>query len=158
MPKIPRNVSELRRAVVDAWPPTIRFIEWAASFSETPEETTTADLAEKLRLNKPETKDLVDGIAELGLARFVVGRRRQPSRLQWKFTLKSIVDVARGDSDAFVPIGQATLTNRSTAQDTIEHAFQLRRDFKAIVLLPEDLSKDEAKRVAAFIQTLPFEE
>jgi hypothetical protein len=158
MPKTPHIVSELRRAVADAWPPTVRFIDWASSSSETPEETATADLAKKLRLNAPDTKDLVDGIVELELARFIVGRRSHPSRLQWKFTLKSIATVARGESDALVPIGRSTLANRSTAHDTIEHAFQLRPDFKAIVLLPVDLSKDEARRFSAFIQTLPFEE
>jgi hypothetical protein len=152
----PHIVSELRRAVADAWPTTIRFIDWAAS-SETPEETAVADLAKKLRLNTSDTKDLVDGIVELELASFIVGRRSHPSRLKWKFTLKSIAAVARGEANELVSIGQSTLARRSTAHDTIEHTFQLRPDFKTIVPLPADLSTDEARRFSAFILTLPFE-
>lgn len=156
MADAPHNVLELRQAVKDAWPPTLRFVDWASS-TETPE-TTVADLAKKLRLTKPDTKDLVDGILELELARFVVGRRKKPSRLQWKFTLKSIAAAARGEADAFQPIGQNTLSSRSTPHNIIEHSFQLRRDFRAVLPLPDDLTKDEASRFAAYILTLPFKE
>ncbi|MGH6779886.1 MAG: hypothetical protein ACRECL_18060 [Bradyrhizobium sp.] len=109
-------------------------------------------------MNKPEGKELVDGIVNLDLARFVVGRRGQPSRLQWKFTLKSIAAAARGEADTLDAISQTTFANRPVVHNAIEHSFQLRRDFRATVLLPEDLSKEEAARFAAFIQTLPFDE
>ncbi len=157
MSNIAPAVLELRRAFADGWPPTLRFIEWAGA-SETPLETNVADLAKRLRLNQPDAKGLVDGIVELELARFVVGRRGQQSRLQWQFTLKSIAAAARGEADALQPIGKNTLKNRSAAHNVIDHSYQLRRDFKAVIALPDDLRKEEAARLAAFIQTLPFED
>lgn len=42
--------------------------------------------------------------------------------------------------------------------DTIHHRFQLRTDYIVKLKLPEDLTAREAKRLATFLKSLPFEE
>lgn len=156
MTKPSKVIDELRKAARDGWPPTLRFFTWAENAPKSVEHTATDDLAKALKLKKPDLKELLQGILRLGLAQFIVGRRGSASRLVWNFTPRSIAAVATGQARELTPVVKNTL-NSDAPRDAIAHAFQLRRDTKVTVSLPADLTKEEAARFAAFVQTLPFE-
>jgi hypothetical protein len=151
-------LADLRQAFRDGWPPTLRFIEWAGGTDVTPEQTETSSLSQAINLKSSEAKELFAGIQGLKLAKFIVGRRGQPSRLIWHFTLASIAAVARGEADAFEPINQNSLPKREQAIELIKYSFQLRRDLMIEFALPTDLSPQDVARLAAFLQTLPLDD
>lgn len=142
----------LRAAAKEAWPPTIAFFNWAERTRVTPPETTTADLRNELALSMSDAKDLVDGIVDLNLAQFIVGRKSFPSRLKWHFTLSSIAGVAKGTIRQPIPIATSIVSK----DQLIDHVFRLRPDQSVTLKLPEDLTATEAERLAKFILTLPF--
>ena len=156
MVKSRNYASELRQAFKDGWPPTVRFVEWASGVAETPEETLSSEMLETLRLKPTDAKVLFDGIEDLELGKFIVGRRGGASRIRWLCTLPSIGAVGKGDTDRLEALNHNSLPKKDPARQGIEHVYQLRRDRKVSFVLPDDLSPQEAARLAAFIQTLPF--
>lgn len=149
------SVSDLRESYAN-WSPTRRFVQWARALETTPPETETAELAELLHLKSAEAKELFSGIETLGLAKFIVGRRRHASRLQWHFTLPSIAAVAVGETDDFEPIGRSSLPTRDPKSQLIDYVFPLRRDLTVKLSLPADISEQDITRLTAFLKTLPL--
>src|SRR5690242_17163380 len=129
MTKLPKTISDLRESY-QAWPPTRLYVHWAREVEDTPEVTATKELSELLELKPADAKELLDGIVKLGLAERIVGRRTHPSRLKWRYTLRSIAAVAMGDADDFEPVGRSLAPARKPATPMIEYAFQLRRELK----------------------------
>ena len=148
-------VADLRKSYQE-WPPARRFIQWARGIETTPDETPTAELSRLLHLKPADAKELITGIETLELGKFIVGRRTHPSRLQWRYTLPSIAAVAMGEADAFEPVGRNSLPGREVGPRLIEYAYQLRRDLKIKLSLPEDFSQQDIVRLTAFLQTLPL--
>lgn len=143
---------ELQKARKEAWPPTIAFFRWAEQIKTTPSETTTADLRETLAISASDAKELIDGIRELKLAEFIVGRKSFPSRLRWLYTLPSIAKTANGTATAPTAIASSVFSQRNI----IKHSFRLRPEEVVTFDLPEDLTLAEADRLSKFILTLPF--
>lgn len=149
--------AELKTAAKGAWPPTLAFLSWAERTKTTPPETTIADLGEELGITASDAKDLVDGILELKLAQFIVGRKGYPSRLKWRYTLPSIAGTAKGTIKQPVPIAESIVSKDQLIEhELLEQEFRLRPDQKITFKLPEDLTTNEAERLARFIQSLPF--
>jgi hypothetical protein len=66
-----------------------------------------------------------------------------------------------GEIDEIEPVDEEDLEEEiysSTDDETIEHEYTLRPDVKIALALPADLTRREAKRLADFINTLPFDE
>lgn len=148
-----RNLSaELRKAYKEAWPPTMAFFRWAEAVKTTPSETTIDELRAALAITKSDVKQLVDGIRELKLASFIVGRKGFPSRLRWLYRLPTIAATARGRASMPVAIANSIISERQA----IKHSFRLRPDYVVDIELPEDLTPLEADRFAKFVLTLPF--
>lgn len=148
-----KNVeARLRAALSEAWPPTVAFINWAERINQTPAETPTAGLRDQLDLSKDDVKDLIDGIVELKLGQFIVGRKGALSRIRWHYSLQSIAAVAKGNLRQLSPIAQ----HIAPGPRLMEHSFRLRPDQSVVFRLPEDFSAAEADRLAKFIQALPF--
>lgn len=148
-------VSRLRKAFEDGWGPTVRYVGWAEEADVTQAETETSVLIDVLDLKPNEAKELFDGIKGLKLATFVVGRRGQPSRLKWHYTLASIAAAAKGKADVLEPVSRNLITQPATK--FIKYTFQLRRDQKIEFSLPMDLTAHDVARLNAFLQTLPIE-
>jgi hypothetical protein len=91
---------------------------------------------------------------DIGCGRFVPGRHSHPSRFEWSVGL---VDVGRAAAGEKVKIEQGQVENADEPpDDLLEHHFRLRKDLDVPFRLPADLNPSEASRLAAFIQTLPF--
>jgi hypothetical protein len=155
MTKLSKTISDLRESF-QAWPPTRLYVDWARDVEDTPEATATKELSELLELKPVDAKELFDGIVKLGLAERIVGRRTHPSRLKWRYTLRSIAAVAMGEADDFEPVGRSLAPVRKPATPLIEYVFQLRRDLKIRLSLPADFSKQDIVRLTAFLETLPL--
>lgn len=155
MAKLPKQIVELRRSY-EEWEPTKRFVAWARRIDPTPDETPTSEFVEQLDLKPDDAKELVEGIDALELAKFIVGRRKHPSRLRWQYSLPSIAAVAAGDADTFDPIGRSALARGKAADELIDYVFQLRRDMTIRLSLPADFSQADLGRLTTFLQTLPL--
>ena len=107
---------------------------------------------------------------EIGVATFVRGRRGAETRLEWRFRMDIVGQVARGDHDN---LGEAseereegeTAENAGGPDDsasepaagTLAHSFRLRPNGTVTFHLPADLTETEARRLGDFIKSLPFE-
>ncbi len=102
-------------------------------------------------------------LEELGCGRFIPGRRGRKTRFEWVAKLTDVNKAAQGQN---VNIGAASPPTEVAGptqggppdEHLVEHPFRLRKDLDVRLSLPTDLTKAEAARLAAFIQTLPFEE
>jgi hypothetical protein len=149
------NVTELRSLLIVSWP-------WT---THTAQNSLGGGVIKVLR-------DL-EGIA---LGQLIEGRHGHKSRFKWALGIEmvSVGRVASGeapmtedelpveDEDVDEPVTEAESTDQlssrppAAAVGTLEHIFQLRRDFTVRLLLPETLTPTEAARLAEFIKTLPF--
>jgi hypothetical protein len=94
-------------------------------------------------------------LEDVGCGRFVAGRKGHPSRFEWTV---GMVDVARVAAGETVKIEAAPIDeNDEAADDLLEHHFLLRKDLDVPLRLPGNLTAREAARLAAFIQSLPFD-
>jgi hypothetical protein len=114
-------------------------------------------------VNRKEIILLMQRLAALGVGRFILGRRSQPSRFEWSVSLLAVARAATGDSTSIdlLPLPGATSQEDSGGQDEedddlLEHHFHLRPGLSVGLELPIDMSEHEAERLAAFIKTLPF--
>jgi hypothetical protein len=87
-------------------------------------------------------------IEEAGLGKYVIGRRGYPTRIEWSEKVLSSETNDRNRADK---------TRAMIAERTIVHRFVVRPDFAVEIELPGDLTSGEAKRLADFIETLPFD-
>ena len=100
-----------------------------------------------------------------GLGRFMVGRKGHKTRIEWSFDVKSLGNAARGSSMGLKEAPERGISDAdedSGGQDVddstlLSHEFQVRPDFKLMLVLPADLSAREADRIANWIRTLPFD-
>jgi len=108
---------------------------------------------------------LLKGLQEAGCGRFIVGRRGAASRFEWSVSLRSVgraatsgsgevsqidldADERDGDDDSMDEADNASIT----------HTFALRPEYRVKLRLPTDLTAREAKRLADFLRTLPFDD
>jgi hypothetical protein len=108
-------------------------------------------------------------LEELGCGHLVWGRKGKKTRFVWGSNLTDVSKAAAGqDIKIGIALTPAEVEEAEEAaanveskvhDDTlVEHPFRLRKDLDVRLRLPADLTKAEAARLAAFIQTLPFEE
>jgi hypothetical protein len=102
-----------------------------------------------------------------GLGEFIVGRRGRLSRFKWTFPIDQVSNAVLDDSSlARAPLLTAqkniSSNNSSSSNETkneggLVHTYNLRPNLAVSIYLPRDLSEQEAKRLADFICTLPFD-
>ncbi len=86
--------------------------------------------------------------------------------MQWELSIRGLASTAKGESTTIGHVPAISREETLEAEDPIvlepskmvlDHTFQLRADYKVEIKLPSDLSEAEAKRLAAFLVTLPIE-
>ena len=98
---------------------------------------------------------------EIGVGKFVVGRRGHPSRIEWSYSIQSLGEIAEGQIDQPQEISSHSdiddeIDDELEEASNLQHEFQLRDDFKIKLSLPNDLNPKEAERLALFIKAIPF--
>jgi len=118
------------------------------------------------------------GLERAGCGRYVEGRRGHPSRFEWTARLSSVGLVAAGKQAKVQPLGeeefsftfddideqplmQPTMPLSSTdgiaeSVGDVRHPFRLRPDKTVSLVLPNDLTPQEAQRLSDFVKTLPL--
>lgn len=101
-------------------------------------------------------------LEELGLGRFVAGRKGHDSRMEWAFDVRTLGPVARGAKMALeeVPFDAEDddeTNGRETESGLIMHAFQLRADCSVEIKLPVDVTQKEVERLGMWLRSIPFE-
>ncbi len=109
-------------------------------------------------MKRSEAIALAKRLAGHGCGRFITGRRKGKSRIEWSFYLSSLGNVARGNADEPEEIDPNPADGKDdNVSSDIMHVFKLRPDKDVNIALPEDFTKKEAERLAAFINSLPFD-
>jgi len=116
------------------------------------------------------------GLERAGCGRYVEGRRGHPSRFEWVVKLNSVGLVASGQQAKVQPLGEEefsfSLDNEYppiegaspvagervpvSSNGDVSHPFRLRPDRTVSLVLPSDLTPQEAQRLADFVKTLPL--
>ena len=99
---------------------------------------------------------LFKSLAEIGCGQFIVGRHNYRSRFSWETELTGLARLAAGEPQQ---LEQAEDYPEEGGDEDwlLQHRYHLREDYELTLDLPYDLSREEAARLSAFIQTLPFE-
>jgi hypothetical protein len=117
--------------------------------------TTVDRTVERTSLDRATVIEVFRRFEQLDLGKFTVGRRGQPSRLEWRYRLQDVGQAAAGELTEIDEAG--TLEDEeAAAARTTRHTFQLRPESSIALELPSDLTAHEAQRLAEFIKTLPF--
>lgn len=93
-------------------------------------------------------------LEEVGCGKYVEGRRGWPSRFVWSVKSRLVQLAAQGERSLDE---DTTDTDTDSTDDLVEHSFYLRPGILTTIELPEDLSWQEAKRLAQFIKAIPME-
>lgn len=135
------------------------FFEHLAAREKNYSVTTVARAAQIIGADKREVAAVFKKLQEMGYGRYVSSKGGATARFEWSV---SMIDVGRAGLDQESSI--ATLNEEEGIEleeeenGFIDHAFHLRVGEDPIVIsLPEDLTKEEARRLSRFISCLPFE-
>jgi hypothetical protein len=97
-------------------------------------------------------------LEEIGVGRFIAGRHGNSSRMEWKFSIRSLGAVAKGEGRKLEGVSADAEVDDSGPEDEklglIDHEFPLRPGLKVTLQLPEDLTDKESSRLSAFLATL----
>lgn len=105
----------------------------------------------------PEITSLFKELQSAGCGQYVMGRKGHPSRFEWSVSLIKVGQAATGEADEDILAGEDFEdAGVDDEVDLIEHRFHLRRDFELTMVLPANLTKAEAHRIARFVKVLPF--
>jgi hypothetical protein len=114
-----------------------------------------------------EVRDFFQELARLKCGVYIIGRRGQPSRFEWSDRLITLAQVAAGqrseieaftEEEAVAENGEAMESaNGELAPGDMKLSYPLRRDRHVEIVVPKDITSNEAQRLADFIRTLQFE-
>jgi hypothetical protein len=139
-----------------------RLLDWAAKQSY-PEETDVDQIVDAAGLDRAYVISAMKELAQLGFGQFVVGRHKKPSRMIWKVRLGDLGRYAQGEAVEFdepelPPMRSHESETAKHGAPDIVHFYQLRPERKLSLSLPSDLTPREARRLADFIMSLPFDD
>jgi hypothetical protein len=112
-----------------------------------------------------EVRDFLQELARLHCGAYIIGRRGQPSRLEWTDKLISLGQAAAGqrakietltEEDA-VESEEEPHANNEVKPDDMKLSYPLRRDRHVEIVVPKDITSTEAQRLGDFIKTLQFD-
>lgn len=96
-------------------------------------------------VEKPEIIEIFKELDKKGYGDYIVGRRGWSTRIEWNEHARNL------------PREENYSTRKESIANSIEHKFILRPGFEVFLILPEDLSSKEARRLSNFVETLPFD-
>jgi hypothetical protein len=131
--------------------------DWFGSRQKGARVTKARVAAQRIECDYGDIMKVFKKLEEIGVGKFVVGRKGLESRFDWSLDVKSLALMAIGQSVAADQIApDAPMSDEE--ESMIKHVFSLRPNLQIIVQLPSDLRGREADRLAGWIKTLPFDD
>lgn len=104
-------------------------------------------------------------LEKVGCGKFTVGRRGNPSRFIWSANTNSVVrdalnkyhtlDKKSGGDDTVEIVNSASAID--SHEEILSHTYYLRPEFAVTLVLPTNLTCNEAARLARLFRTLPMQ-
>lgn len=136
-------------------------LDYAAGRTKNSTESTVDRLMQNLRSSGVDSRSelvaVLKQLDELGVGTFVLGRKGQQTRFKWAASMISVGKAAREEIEELEEIDYDELEEEGADELWAEHQYKLRPELEVKLTLPKDLTAREAKRLANFIRTLPFE-
>lgn len=114
-----------------------------------------------------EVRDFLRELGSLKCGVYKIGRRGQPSRIEWSDKLISVGQAATGQSSEIEPFTEEEAAveteetegraNGELMPDDMKLSYPLRRDRHVEIIVPKNITSTEAQRLGDFIKTLQFE-
>ena len=116
-----------------------------------------------------DVRNFLRELARLQCGVYIIGRRGQPSRLEWTDKLVSLGQAAAGqrsEIEAFTEEEAEAAVETKEAEPSVNGelmpgdmklTYPLRRDRHVEIVVPKDITSTEAQRLGDFIKTLQFE-
>lgn len=133
------------------------FFDWFNSRGKGSRETKARVASDRTGRNYFEIVELFREFDNLGLGKFVVGRRGAETRFEWSYDVKSLARIATGEADEAEDVPEDARED-DEGEDMLEHSFNLRPELTVTLRLPENFTAREAERLSRWITSLPFEE
>jgi hypothetical protein len=136
-------------------------------FTTTIDELKTNPVDKDVTFSRYEIIQLFKGLAAIGCGNLRKGRRGHPSRFIWATEARELSRAALSDTEhrlSGVQDGPKATTDISGSSGsaavakvpTLTHQFNLRADFIVTLILPADVTQNEAQRLQQFVAALPM--
>ncbi len=143
-------------------PDAALLFDWAAKRGAS-RESTVSEVMKGAGLDRAYVISAMKQLAQYRFGKFTVGRRNKKSRMIWDVDLGELGKIAQGLAEDFEdPALSHGFSPRAPevagpGLDEILHVFHLRPELRVSLKLPSNLTAAEARRLADFILSLPFE-
>jgi hypothetical protein len=140
-----------------------KLFDWASRQTDKAE-SEVEQVMRGAKLSRPYVVDAMKELAQLGFGQFVVGRRNNRSRMIWSVNLGDLGRCAQGEPVEFDEAEPAETPSQQPQsaklgeQNIVQHFYLLRPELRVSLKLPANLTRGEARRLADFILSLPFED
>ena len=152
------NIDQLRE-LYSSNPTARAFLDTAAQRERNQSETKVERVLKVLNsdgydISRGQVIDVFKSLQDIGCGQFVPGRHGWPSRFVWSAEMISVGRAAAGESR---DVAELATDESESKYDWLTHSFYLRSDAEVSLELPNDLTPDEAERLAMFVRALPFD-
>lgn len=123
---------------------------------------TTVERARAItKASRAEVISMFRSMENLGLGKFITGRRGAQSRFEWSVSMVDAGLAATGKADQPITTldnSEYDVEDEDTGDELINHEFRLRDGINGTITiaLPNDLTMAEARRLGLFISSLPI--
>ena len=95
----------------------------------------------------------------LGVGKFIVGRKGKDSRIEWSYHPKSLGEAANKKRSTLlgVPKGIDEYDGGGEDKEISAHSFFLRPNYKLELTLPTNFDRADLKRLEKWLDTIPFD-
>jgi hypothetical protein len=136
-----RSDSNFRALLDCVAKPNSKFVGWLD----------VGDIAKKMGASAPGRSEIIricKALRDLKCAWFKVGRRKFPTRLEFRVNPRELLELASAKETPEAALPTATM---------LSHRFRLRPNLEISFELPGDLRSKEVARLTEFLKTIPFE-
>jgi hypothetical protein len=143
-------------------PEATLLFDWAAKRGGS-RQSTVSEVMKGAGLDRAYVIGAMKQLDDRKFGKFIVGRRNKESRMTWDVDLGELGKIAQGLAEDFEdPALSHGFSPRApdvpgAGLDDILHVFHLRPELRISLKLPSNLTAAEARRLADFILSLPFE-
>lgn len=151
-----KNLRERLRNLYHIHPTARSFFSCVYTHRLCARSTRLAMFIKQLNKKPSEVIELFRKFDDIGLGKFIIGRRGSKTRFVWYYDIRSLAEVAIGGTDQIRDVPEDAPDDKDEEEECIKHSFNLRPDFIVEMWLPKSVTKHEIERMIIFMRSLPF--